>query len=428
MQRNRIIDRLFATYIAARIREATDPNVDALGERTGPWRSLTAREGPTDITYSTLKDDQEDALEAWRTNPLAHRITELTTDYVLGKGVEISAKPKRINDFIQTFWYHPLNRLQIEMHTFCTDLSMTGELFITFHTNPYDAMTYVRAVPANLIDDIETAPNDITQELRYHQIADQSQGTEPHYWTADEMHHYAINRPVGSKRGQSDMKPILPWLSRYKDWLTDRVIINKFKTAYLWDISLQGATAGTIKARIAEIAANPPNPGSFIVHNESEVWEAKRPDIGADDAQPDGLAIRLAIAAGAGIPLHFLGEGAGANRATAYEMSEPTERHYQRRQLYVHNIIHDILDTAIARAHGAGATIPAKRKHQIAIRFPDLTAKTNASTATALRDVVQALGLAVEKGWINNETAQLWLYGFANERMLQEADSAEEDA
>jgi hypothetical protein len=40
------------------------------------------------------------------------------------------------------------------------------------------------------------------------------------------MLHYAVNRPVGAVRGESDLAPILPWLRRYNRWLEDRVRLN----------------------------------------------------------------------------------------------------------------------------------------------------------------------------------------------------------
>ncbi len=48
------------------------------------------------------------------------------------------------------------------------------------------------------------------------------------------MLHYAINRPVGALRGESDLAPLLRWLSRYAAWLEDRARLNRFRTAFLY--------------------------------------------------------------------------------------------------------------------------------------------------------------------------------------------------
>lgn len=377
--RGRLAERLFGGEIERRVQEAT------AGQEDRWWRSLDVRQGVKDVSFADLLEQQQDALEAYRANPLAFRIVELMSDYVLGKGVQVAARSPEANAFVQRFWQHPLNRMDARLHQLCTELSLAGEVFLTFHTNPYDGMTYVRAVPASLIDEIETNAQDVEDEVSYHQtgvghrvsgIGDSAarsplpEARYPHerWWTKEEMRHYAVNRVVGAKRGQGDLTPILPWLRRYKDWLTDRVIINKYKGAYLWDVTLQGATAATVRAKRAELST-PPAAGSIIVHNEAEVWRAIQPTINAEAVEADGKALRLIIAAGAGVPLHFLAEGESATRATAQEMGEPTRRHYEKRQFYLGYMINDILGEVLRRAVQAGALAADEDVTLEAVRF-----------------------------------------------------------
>ncbi|NBT04537.1 MAG: hypothetical protein EBS94_14160 [Proteobacteria bacterium] len=54
------------------------------------------------------------------------------------------------------------------------------------------------------------------------------------------MDHFAINRVSNARRGRSDLAPILPWLIRYKEWLLDRVRINRSKGAFLYDVTVTG--------------------------------------------------------------------------------------------------------------------------------------------------------------------------------------------
>ena len=132
------------------------------------------------------------------------------------------------------------------------ELSTTGELFITYHTNPADGMTYIRVVPASLIDNIETDANDRERELRFHeassnQVVDgitkvgETPASQGRWWTAEEMSHFTINRVTGAVRGQGDLVPTLPWLTRYKEWLDNRALVNKFKSAFVWDVKMEGA-------------------------------------------------------------------------------------------------------------------------------------------------------------------------------------------
>lgn len=379
------------------------------------WRGLNMRE--RDAEAHTYLDNADDSLEAYRVNPMAYRIIELTTSYVLGQGLTIEAHPSDVDAFVKRFWHHKLNNMDARLHQWLNELSLTGDLFVTFATNQYDGMTYVRAVPSEQIDDIETEPHDYEQETRFHQTTTTDRSTR--WWTQDEMRHYSINRVVGATRGQGDLVPILPWLQRYKDWLTDRVIINKFKGAYLWDVTITGAPQATITAKQNKIAGNPPAPASVIVHNEAEVWKAVQPDIKADDVEADGKAFRLMIAAGAGTPLHFLGEGEGANRATAQEMGDPTRRHYEKRQQLVAAIVRDVLTEVITRARAQGALRPSRRQPTIAISFPDLSTTDNLAVAQAMAAAVTSLETAVAHNWIDDATASEWLRHIAQKPQVE---------
>ena len=381
--RSMMAERLFGDYIRERVAEAT------VGQEDRWWRSLNVRQGVKDVTYADFLDQQQDSLEAYRANPLAFRIVELMTDYVLGKGVTVAARSAEANAFVQRFWQHPLNHMDARLLQLCTELSLAGEVFLSFHTNPYDGMTYVRAVPASLVDQIEANVEDAEDELRYHEVgirgpesgigrtdgaslnSDRGILAPGRWWTRAEMCHYAVNRVVGARRGQGDLVPILPWLRRYKDWLTDRVIINKYKGAYLWDVTLQGATAATIRAKQAELSC-PPSAGSIVVHNEAETWRAIQPQINAEAVEADGKALRLIIGAGAGVPLHFLAEGESATRTTALEMGEPTRRHYEKRQQYVGYMINDMLGEVLRRAVDAGALPRSADLTLEAVQFPVL--------------------------------------------------------
>jgi hypothetical protein len=235
----------------------------------------------------------------------------------------------------------------------CDELTTTGELFIVLSQNPIDKMSYLRTVPSINIDKIETDPNDIEQELCYHQLTENVDGK---WWPSklDEdapqiMLHYTINKPVGETRGRPDLMPLMPWLERYDLWLEDRVRINRYKGAYLWHIRVENPPPGLLEAKRAQYST-PPKSGSIIVTDATERWEALQPDIKADDAESDGRALRLMIAAGAGIPLHFLAEGESATRATAREMGTPTYRKFAHRQFIFEHMLRDIIKNAALRA------------------------------------------------------------------------------
>lgn len=313
------------------------------------WQRLSDGAAPQRPWYE-VRQNLERLAEVCRSNPLAARLVSMTTDFVVGAGAQLEAGP-----WVRAFWEHPLNRLDLRLYRWCDELTRSGELFLVLSRNPVDGMSYVREVPAVLVDEIVTDPDDLERELRYHQLTGDVDGR---WWPAANlgpdgpdqvMVHYAINRPVGQVRGVSDLAAILVWLERYELWLEDRVRLNRYKGAYLWQVKVEGALPGQLEAKRAQYS-RVPNSGSIIVTDGHETWSAVQPQIAADDAAADGKALRLMIAAGFGVPLHFLAEGEGANRATAREMGTATFRHFAHRQHLFSTMVEDLLVTAARRA------------------------------------------------------------------------------
>ncbi len=117
-----------------------------------------------------------DALEAWRVNPLARRIVELTSQYVVGGGLSIECSHERTHQFIKDWWSHRLNRMDVRSFEWCDELSRAGELFIVISTDAA-GMSYLRAIPAADIQEIRTAENDVEQEIEIVEKPDISSGS-----------------------------------------------------------------------------------------------------------------------------------------------------------------------------------------------------------------------------------------------------------
>ncbi len=348
-----LAQRLAGPSLDSLVDERVQQALQALDDES--WRQIAPQGDPL-RPWQAVHSLLERANQACETNPLAARLVAMTTDFVIGSGPILSGPP-----WAHAFWEHPLNRLAQRVYAWCDELSRSGELFIVLSRNPADGMSYVREIPALQIDAIETAPQDRELELRYHQITADIEG---YWWPSARsaeatpsldggpdqvMLHYAINRPAAAVRGRSDLAPILPWLERYETWLEDRVRINRGKSAFLWHVGIEGAQPGQLEAKRLQYS-HVPRPGSIIISDASERWQAVAPQINADDAEAEGRALRLMIAAGAGVPLHYLGEGEGANRATAREMAAPTLRRFAHRQFVFASLLADVIRLAARRA------------------------------------------------------------------------------
>jgi hypothetical protein len=159
---SRMVERVFGSEISKRVTAASLSAIKALDDVRD--RSMTANTYPRDRHDYDRDEVLRDALEAWRVNPLARRIVELTSQYVVGGGIAVGSKHNRTHKFLQEWWKHRLNRLDVRCFDWCDELTRSGELFIVVSTD-LAGMSYVRAIPAAEIQDIDTCENDVEQEL-----------------------------------------------------------------------------------------------------------------------------------------------------------------------------------------------------------------------------------------------------------------------
>ncbi|QBD76173.1 hypothetical protein EPA93_09190 [Ktedonosporobacter rubrisoli] len=456
-------DRLFASspaqsppeqeQSAKKIAEQINPTMLAMGAPTQEdyywgrltsgteedyyFRRLTDNFYQKDLMPSTYLEMHNLIYESWNANPLARAIIEITTSFVLGKGVTIAANHKRVQQLLMQFWDDSDNQMAERVYLLCNELALYGEIFVRFFVNKYDGSVKIRMIDPSLIDLIETDPEDIETPLRFHRrpvgqtiavtdppqnppdltkLDTSSTNTQGEWFLArEEVMQFTINKVSNAKRGASDLATILPWLRRYKDWLTDRVRINKYKGAFLWDITLQGADLKTIQRKRMEYGY-PPEPGSVVIHNETEQWKAVQPQINANEAYEDGRAIKLMVAVGALIPEHFLSDGTTTNRATAAEMGLPTLLKFQRRQRVMGTVLRCILDRVILEAQKAGK-LGKSIDTRYELIFPQIDVDDNQSLGMGVQYVTAGLATAKSQGWISDETAMRLLFKFANEEV-----------
>jgi hypothetical protein len=85
---SRMVERVFGSEISKRVTLA----IKALDDVRD--RSMNANTYPRDRHDYDRDEVLRDALEAWRVNPLARRIVELTSQYVVGGGIAVSMQAR----------------------------------------------------------------------------------------------------------------------------------------------------------------------------------------------------------------------------------------------------------------------------------------------------------------------------------------------
>ncbi len=412
----RLTGRLFRREISRQVSLAVAAYDDTRDRNLRPIFTALPLNSTRDRSDGEREDLLRQSLDAWRTNPLARRIVGLTSQYVVGGGIGVDCRHEATADFLREFREHPLNRLDSRVFEWCDELTRSGELFLLV-TSDLSGMSFVRGIPALDVAEITCTENDIEQELSFTlkdgRVYPGREGALNGNGTAPFILHYAINRPVGAQHGESDLAPLLKWLARYSGWLEDRARLNRFRTTFLYAVTLKGSTAVERIKRQAELNLNPPSPGSLLVKDDAETWETLSPKLESSDANEDGLAIKKMIAAGAGIPLHFLAEPESATRTTAESAGGPTFRHFEQRQEFMLWMLRDLLQMVTARAARGGR--PVDPNAGIQLRGTDISARDNSELAGAAAEIVNAFAGLHSRGLIDDAELLRMAYRFAGE-------------
>ena len=414
--------RLFKRRIDERVRAALSAYEETDASFTVGSR-LDAN--PVDRYAFDREELLRQALEAWRVNPLARRIVGLTSQYVVGGGISASCAHEPTAAFLRAFWEHPLNRMAVRVYEWCDELTRSGNLFLLLSTDRA-GMSYLRAMPTLQVRTIHSRDNDIDQEVSYEMRPEPGSGELS--WQAYEplsdtrapdggfptvMLHYAVNRPVGAQWGESDLAPVLRWLSRYSAWLEDRARLNHFRNAFLYVVRARFASDAERRARQSSLNAAPPSPGSILVTDENESWEALHPRLESDQAGEDGLALKKMLMAGSGIPPHFLAEPEGATRTTAEASGGPTYRHFEQRQRFFLWLLSDVLKAVVNRRSLVDNHV--SRRAEIRLSGADISARDNISLAMAASNISPVLQNARDRGLIDDAELLRLLYRFCGE-------------
>jgi len=333
-----------------------------------------------------------ECLRAWRVSPVARRIVKLYTEFIIGEGLTIKSDHTATQKFLQDWWTHPLNKMAEQIPQWCDERTRSGNLFFLISPMP-DGMSFVRAVPAELIKEIQTAENDIMQEQYYIPVI-QEAGTwkayDPTQPIIDSegnseafMLHYTTNKPVGVIWGEPDLAPLLPWIGRYSTWLEDRVRLNHFRAAFMYAVAGNYENETARKNREREINANPPKSGSVLVtnKNQGEEWGILSAQLDAFDASTDGLGLKKMIALGAEIPLHYLAEPESSTSTTADAAGTPTFRGLEQKQTEFINMIVDLATIAVRIRKEVDRRV--NPEATIEVEAPDITERDNSNLALA---------------------------------------------
>ena len=378
-----------------------------------------ANTGLRDRSQGNFYNVIEASLMAWRENPLARRIVNLQTQYVIGDGIQIECDDEHVLQVLKDFWNDPLNHMDIRIAEWCDELTRTGNLFILISSD-LAGNSFVRAVPATAVQNIETAANDYEQALWFEYTEENRlamnhvDAESAQFPTLDpRMMQFTVNRPIGAKFGEPDLAPVLIWLQRYSGWLEDRARLNHYRNSFLFTVKTQLRSEAERVNRQNQLNQRPLTPGSILVTDPSEEWDILSAKLESSDAAADGLAIKKQIASGVGIPLHFLAEPESQSKTSAEAAGGATYRTFKQRQETFLWIIEQILRAVLRRRRLKDYSVnPEAEIHLIG---SDVFEMDNTSLSTGAATMANVCNMMRKLGYISREEFVRLVYKFAGE-------------
>jgi len=237
---------------------------------------------------------------------------------------------------------------------------------------------------------------------------------------------FKVNSLCNDRRGRSDLLALMDWCDAYEHGLFGEVDRQASMRAFIWDVTLKGATPEEVAKRAGQIA--PPAPGSTRVHNDSEAWAALSPDLQAADGAAGARLFRNHILGGATIPEHWYGGGGDVNRATGDSMGEPTFKMMAMRQGFLGHMLQECARYQIRQREIAVTGREPDlfdAAYAVDVVWPELTARDTSKYAAAFGQVVVGCSMALDKGLIGKETA-LRIIDTVAARLGQGIDADEE--
>ncbi len=330
-------------------------------------------------------------INLYRASPIARRIIEISIEFVIGDGFSISSPSRRAEKFIKEFWAHPLNDLEAQLPEWAAEALRSGDLFILFSVDAA-GMSYVRAIPAEQISEIVTAPNDYRQELAYKRASLDDSPWPAYQPGADQASfvlHFPLNRMVGATFGESDLLPVRYWIKLYQDFIENRARLNHYRQIYTYVLQRNFNSQAEKEAYLRSFSSSlPRKSGGIVALDKDESLNVIAPQLASADALLDGLSLKRMIALGAGLPMHYLAEPEGSTRTTAEESGMPAFKRFKSRQQYLRHALQAILGSALEVRSAVDHSLPTRAL--IEINVPDVTERDNAILAASVQNITQA--------------------------------------
>ena len=282
-----------------------------------------------DVAQYEREEVSTNAWRIYRENPMAAAYVNNMLYFMTRPGLKIYHNDPQADEELQEFiesdsYYDTLKEFIIRGF-------LDGEIFPVSFANTLTGDMRVREIDPLEVKEVITNADDYREvEALYREYTRREYSYEAKQWYTrlekefirhDERgdgytirNFFMWRRPTLSSatRGLSYLTPCLWDLTQYKEIKRNRINLNRARTAYTEDITVDG-TPEEIEAYRAQLAAEgAPGPGAKRVHNTKVVHQMLSPNIGSGDAKDDVRELGLQVGAGLSMP-EFMIRGDASN-------------------------------------------------------------------------------------------------------------------
>jgi len=414
---------------------------EAVGIDTDEHLYRSLREKARDLPDITHDEAIEVCFKLYQQDPLGHRVTELTRDFVVGDGISWSARNPDVEAIVADFWNDSVNDLDQRTNDFSLELGLYGELVPEAFVSDVAGVVQLGYIdPGDIkrvtfLDDgdirnplvldavwIKRKGSGLKgKELKI--IRDRGKGV-----LQGDVFYFRQNGLSNSTRGWPDLLHIADWLNGYDQLLWELLERARLSKTFIWDVMVKGGE--TELQRVKNENPRAPRSGSIRYHNEGVEWKAVAPTLGSFETEAEAEVLLEHIAAGAGVAKTWLSSADDVNRATAVEMNSPVVRRLQRRQNYFLGCLRTMVRYALERAEetkrlsteggliqafdddGDPALNPegepqmAKPFELVNFQAPEISPRDTSRGADVLTKLTNVCAIAEQQGWFGPETSR----------------------
>uniref|UniRef100_A0A6M3IVB0 Portal protein n=1 Tax=viral metagenome TaxID=1070528 RepID=A0A6M3IVB0_9ZZZZ len=359
------------------------------------------------------------------TSGLVKRFVRDTKNFVLGEGLTYSVADDddgAAQEVLDEFWGDGMNQMSLRIEKRVEFLNLLGEQCYPVIVSPHNGRTWVSYLDPINIDQVLTVQDfpEMPGAVKVRGTAGRPgrimpvvrEETDPrkreYGRLVGECFFFSINNPPNDPRGRSDLIHLFDFLNAFEEGLFDELDRIKLIKAFIWDVTLNGATQEEIDTFLQNNRT--PKPNSVRAHNESVTWQAVAPSLGTQDNQNLFNMMRTYFAACTNRPESWLGAGGKAYQTEADLMGEPTFKDLGSRQRYVKYILEYQLRYVLDQHTLVGTLREPENRWIVTVDLPEMTTKNMVNIVTGLFSLAQALMMAQTSGWVSKEkSAELFL-------------------